>query len=248
MNCKLSSLEEDHKQFILSLHHNTLNNCSDFKNHHQATQRTTGQRIEREPRKGKNNPDILFKIQPVKRFQIAYPLRYDQIQALDISFISLPDTDQEIREKLDILLQRQYIIYERQQQPIDQVPSINSKQLKTLKFTMEMNQDQNSEAQHLDSCFSLLNQNGCLPPNSLVILVLTNTYVFYPLKFAAPHLFYSEMFEEDWESDYKLVEIVQKKPLPKGLEPDSIDTDSDPISPLAKRAKQFKAEFRFLTS
>ncbi|KAI8444391.1 hypothetical protein BY996DRAFT_6542788 [Phakopsora pachyrhizi] len=157
MNCKLSSLEEDHKQFILSLHHNTLNNCSDFKNHHQATQRTTGQRIEREPRKGKNNPDILFKShslyqsqfsldqkrQPVKRFQIAYPLRYDQIQALDISFISLPDTDQEIREKLEILLQRQYIIYERQQhkgtkplgiRPIDQVPSINSKQLKTLKL------------------------------------------------------------------------------------------------------------------
>ncbi|KAI8449304.1 hypothetical protein BY996DRAFT_6597966 [Phakopsora pachyrhizi] len=121
-----------------------------------------------------------------------------------------------------------------------------------------MNQDQNSEAQHLDSCFSLLNQNGCLPPNSLVILVLTNTYVFYPLKFAAPHLFYSEMFEEDWESDYKVETAstgtsysghsIDFKPLPKGLEPDSIDTDSDPISPLAKRAKQFKAEFRFLTS
>ncbi|KAI8460799.1 hypothetical protein BY996DRAFT_6446743 [Phakopsora pachyrhizi] len=38
MNCQLSSLEGDHKKFILSLCHNTLNNCSDSKNHHQSSQ------------------------------------------------------------------------------------------------------------------------------------------------------------------------------------------------------------------
>ncbi|CAH7688289.1 hypothetical protein PPACK8108_LOCUS23232 [Phakopsora pachyrhizi] len=61
--------------------------------------------------------------------------------------------------------------------------------------TLELDQDQNSKAQHLESCFSLLNQNGCHPlfqlhftekitpspsitiyelESSLVILVLTN--------------------------------------------------------------------------
>ncbi|CAH7689763.1 hypothetical protein PPACK8108_LOCUS24899 [Phakopsora pachyrhizi] len=33
--------------------------------------------------------------------------------------------------------------------------------------------------------------------NSLVILLPTNAYLLYPIKFTAPHLFYSEMFEED---------------------------------------------------
>ncbi|CAH7673062.1 hypothetical protein PPACK8108_LOCUS7920 [Phakopsora pachyrhizi] len=97
--------------------------------------------------------------------------------------------------------------------------------------TLELDQDQNSESQDLDSCFSLLYQNGCHPPvqlyftekitpspyltvnepkNSLVILVLTNAYILYRLKFTAPHLFYSEMFEEDWALDYKVEAIFNQ--------------------------------------
>ncbi|CAH7685122.1 expressed protein [Phakopsora pachyrhizi] len=94
--------------------------------------------------------------QPVKSFQIAYPLRYDHIRALDIRFRSRPDADREIREKLDILLQRQDNIFEWQRQSnqpvggklskgakplgirsIDRVPSINTKQLKSLKSCSE---------------------------------------------------------------------------------------------------------------
>ncbi|KAI8442820.1 hypothetical protein BY996DRAFT_8540070 [Phakopsora pachyrhizi] len=79
--------------------------------------------------------------QPVKSFQIAYPLRYDHIRALDIRFRSRPDADREIREKLDILLQRQDNIFEWQRQsnqPVgDRVPSINTKQLKSLKSCSE---------------------------------------------------------------------------------------------------------------
>ncbi|KAI8452611.1 nucleoporin Nup120/160-domain-containing protein [Phakopsora pachyrhizi] len=102
--------------------------------------------------------------------------------------------------------------------------------------TLELDQDQNgenqnSESQDLDSCFSSLDQNGCHPPvqfhftekitpspyltvdeleNSLVILVLTDAYVLYRLKFTAPHLFYSEMFEEDWASDYEVEAIFNR--------------------------------------
>ncbi|KAI8460456.1 hypothetical protein BY996DRAFT_6480125 [Phakopsora pachyrhizi] len=36
-NCQLSSLEGDDKQFILSLHQNTLNSPSDSKNNHQSS-------------------------------------------------------------------------------------------------------------------------------------------------------------------------------------------------------------------
>ncbi|KAI8457876.1 Vps54-like protein-domain-containing protein, partial [Phakopsora pachyrhizi] len=82
--------------------------------------------------------------------------------------------------------------------------------------------------------------------------VIAKNRLFADAKYFLKKVVELKSYEEIQARATELVEIVQRKPLPKGLEPDSIDTDSsnqpdsDPISPLAERAEQFKAKFRFL--
>ncbi|WAR60694.1 hypothetical protein PtB15_9B633 [Puccinia triticina] len=45
----------------------------------------------------------------------------------------------------------------------------------------------------------------------LVILILTENYTLYRLKFSYPKLFYSELFEEDWLTEYEVEEIVNRQ-------------------------------------
>ncbi|KAI8446002.1 hypothetical protein BY996DRAFT_6547873 [Phakopsora pachyrhizi] len=157
INCQLTSLDWDPKQFILSLHHKTLKNWSDSKNHHQSSQ--IKQLLEHQVKEH----DLA-----ITDWQIQKRLERENQQKVKITWISysrvtlctnhnplLIKTDNlsRIREKLVILLQRQDIIFERQQQskqpvsgklskgtkplgirPIDQAPRINPKQLKTIKL------------------------------------------------------------------------------------------------------------------
>ncbi|KAH9448308.1 hypothetical protein MJO28_011854 [Puccinia striiformis f. sp. tritici] len=45
----------------------------------------------------------------------------------------------------------------------------------------------------------------------LIILVLTENYTLFRLKFAYPRLFYSELFEEDWITEYEVEEILNRQ-------------------------------------
>ncbi|KAG0149461.1 hypothetical protein CROQUDRAFT_39766 [Cronartium quercuum f. sp. fusiforme G11] len=45
---------------------------------------------------------------------------------------------------------------------------------------------------------------------TLIILVLTQAAVLYRLKFTEPHLFYAELFEEDWATDIEVEAIVNR--------------------------------------
>ncbi|KAA1130822.1 hypothetical protein PGTUg99_023877 [Puccinia graminis f. sp. tritici] len=45
----------------------------------------------------------------------------------------------------------------------------------------------------------------------LIILILTDNYTLYRLKFSYPQLFYSELFEEDWLTDYEVEEIINRQ-------------------------------------
>ncbi|KAH9817318.1 nucleoporin Nup120/160-domain-containing protein [Melampsora americana] len=94
----------------------------------------------------------------------------------------------------------------------------------------DLEDDQDTEVDE-DESLSDLDRSGCHPPvqfrfrdkiiptpylttdpndNSLIILILTEASILYRLRFTAPHLFYAELFEEDWSSDIEVEAIINR--------------------------------------
>ncbi|EGG04854.1 uncharacterized protein MELLADRAFT_88522 [Melampsora larici-populina 98AG31] len=115
--------------------------------------------------------------------------------------------------------------------------SLELRWLSSIKLSSTSKHDQEDEAEEEDTeddedeSLSALDRSGCHPPvqfrfrdkiiptpylttdpndNSLIILVLTEASILYRLKFTAPHLFYAELFEEDWSSDIEVEAIINR--------------------------------------